>query len=411
MVLLISMLIILAGCSAAKPGENQSEDKDNGPKPPVQSDTDPIQDQIKTMSLEEKVGQLVMAGIDGYENDDHSKSLIEKYHVGGFILLGQNIRDAGQMLNLVNSLKRTNGVNTIPLFLAIDEEGGRISRVPEEFAKIPSCQTIGQINNSQLSYQIGSIIGEELKSFGLNMNFGPVLDINSNPKNPVIGDRAFGSTADIVTKLGLQTMLGLQAQNIISVVKHFPGHGDTSVDSHVGLPMVENDLTRLNNFELLPFAAAIQNKVDVIMVAHILLPRIDPVNPASFSSAIISEVLRTQMNFDGVVITDDMTMGAIIKNYDIGEAAVKSINAGSDIVLVCHDFDKEEAVIQAMQHAVETGAISMDRLDQSVYRVLKLKQKYNLSDSTVPSVDPDSINEKINALYQSYPALEDKTKK
>lgn len=389
-VLLLSMFVMLAGCSSFKPEENQ---------------IDPIQAQIKMMSLEEKVGQLVMAGIDGYENNDHSKSLMEKYQVGGFILLGQNIRDAGQMLDLINSLKRTNTVNKIPLFLAIDEEGGRISRMPEEFRRMPSCQKIGKLDNSQLSYQVGSIIGEELKSFGLNMNFAPVLDINSNPKNPVIGDRAFGATADIVTKLGIQTMKGLQAQNMISVVKHFPGHGDTSVDSHVGLPTVDNDLTRLNAFELLPFAAAIQNNVDAIMVAHILLPLIDPDNPASFSPTIISNILRIKMNFDGVVITDDMTMGAIIKNYDIREAAVKSINAGSDIILVCHDYDKEEAVIKAIQNAAETGAISMDRIDQNVYRVLKLKQKYNLSDSTVPSVDPLNIKEKINALYQTFPSL------
>ncbi|MGI6554843.1 MAG: beta-N-acetylhexosaminidase [Bacillota bacterium] len=367
--------------------------------------TDPIQAQIEKMSLEEKVGQLVMAGIDGYENDDHSKQLIEKYHVGGFILLKQNIKSAGQMLRLINSLKETNAVNKIPLFLSIDEEGGRISRMPAEFVKIPSSQKIGELHNSRLSYQVGSIIGEELNAFGLNMNFGPVLDINSNPKNPVIGDRAFGATVDIVSELGVETMKGLQEQNIISVVKHFPGHGDTSVDSHVGLPIVNNDLMRLKDFELLPFSEAIKNEVDAIMVAHILLPKIDSLNPATFSPTIISDVLRKKMNFDGVVITDDMTMGAIVNNYDIGEAAVKSINAGSDIILVCHDYDKEVAVIKAIQKAAETGAISQDRINQSVYRVLKLKQKYNLSDATVPPVEPQWINKKINALYQTFPSL------
>jgi beta-N-acetylhexosaminidase len=412
-VLAISLFL---GYAALPDTSSNNDDRNSAPKPPLQMDNsqspdssmvdvDPIQTQIKEMRLEEKVGQLVMAGIDGYENDDHARQLMEKYHVGGFILLKKNIRDAGQMLGLINSIKETNAINKIPLFLSIDEEGGRVSRMPKEFAKMPASKKIGQLDNSQLSYQVGSIIGEELKSFGINMNFGPVLDINSNPKNPVIGDRAFGATAEIVTKSGIETMKGLHTQNIISVVKHFPGHGDTSVDSHIGLPTVNHGLERLNAFELLPFSAAIKNNVDAVMVAHILFPKIDPINPASFSPTIITDVLRQKMNFDGVVITDDMTMGAIINNYDIGEAAVKSINAGSDIVLVCHDYAKEEAVIQAIQKAAETGAISADRIDQSVYRVLKLKQKYNLSDKTVPSVEPQSINKKINVLYKTYPSL------
>lgn len=366
----------------------------------ISEDTDPIKDQISAMSIEEKLGQLVVVGVDGYENDEHSRQLIEKYNVGGFILFKKNIQDAKQMLALLNSLKETNSANRIPLFLSVDEEGGRVSRMPEEFLKFPTNKVIGKLNDSNLSYQVGNIIGEEIKSFGFNMDFAPVLDINSNPNNPVIGDRSFGTTADIVSKLGIATMKGLQSQNIISVVKHFPGHGDTSVDSHIGLPKVNNDLERLKSFELIPFAAAIENNVEAIMVAHILLPKLDPDNPASFSKTIISDILRTDMNFDGVVITDDFTMGAIIKNYDIGEAAVKSILAGSDIVLVCHGFDKQEAVIKALKNAFDTGKISMERLDQSVYRILKLKEKYALSNESAGPVDIKSINDKIEGLFK-----------
>jgi beta-N-acetylhexosaminidase len=360
---------------------------------------DSIDAQIEKMSLEEKLGQLVIVGVDGYENDEHSRALIEKYHVGGFILFKSNIQDSKQMLALLNSLKNTNTVNKVPLFLSVDEEGGRVSRMPREFLKFPTNNEIGKLNNSDLSYQIGSIIGEELKSFGFNMNFAPVLDINSNPQNPVIGDRSFGSEEGIVTKLGIQTMKGLQNQNIISVVKHFPGHGDTSVDSHIGLPKVNNDLERLESFELLPFSAAIENNVEAIMVAHILLPKIDPNYPASFSKTIISDILRKNMNFNGVVITDDFTMGAIVKNYDIGRAAVRSIKAGSDLVLVCHDFDKQEAVIKALQNAAKSGTISSERIDQSVYRIMKLKQEYALSNKPVKSEDPQIINDKIKALF------------
>jgi beta-N-acetylhexosaminidase len=359
-----------------------------------------ISEQIKNMSLTEKIGQLVIAGIDGYENDEHSKELIEKYKVGGFILLGQNIKDTKQTLELVNSLKTSNSKNKIPLFFSIDEEGGRITRLPREFAKLPSNKIIGEKNNSSLSYKIGSLLGEEVKAFGLNMNFAPVLDVNSNPKNPIIGDRAFGNNVDIVSKLGIQTMKGIQSQNIIAGVKHFPGHGDTSVDSHVGLPVVNNDLNRLKSLELIPFSKAVENGADVVMVAHILLPKIDKENPASFSKIVITDILRNYLKYDGVIITDDMTMGAVVKNYDIGVASVKSLNAGSDIILVCHDFDKETAVIKAINSAVQNKTITEKSIDEKVYRVLKLKQKYNIKDEKINSVNVKVINDKINALVK-----------
>jgi beta-N-acetylhexosaminidase len=176
-----------------------------------------------------------MVGIEGYNNDAQVQKMITEDHVGGLILLKQNVKDLQQMLDLIQTLKESNSANQIPLFLSVDEEGGRISRMPADFMKLPSNQEIGQLNDGMLSYQIGQIIGDELRMLGFNMNFAPVLDINSNPDNPVIGDRAFGTHADVVSKLGVETMKGLQSQNIISVVKHFPGHGDTSVDSHYWL--------------------------------------------------------------------------------------------------------------------------------------------------------------------------------
>jgi beta-N-acetylhexosaminidase len=296
-------------------------------------------------------------------------------------------------------LKESNTVNNIPLFLSVDEEGGSISRLPNGFKKIPVSGKIGSINNSAISFQVGNIIGEALQLLGFNMDFAPVLDINSNPQNPVIGDRAFGSEAELVSKLGIQTMKGLQAKNIISVVKHFPGHGDTSVDSHLGLPIVNHDLERLKNFELRPFMEAINNDVDAIMIAHLLLPQIDPDNPATLSPAVITTLLRKEMQFDGVVITDDLTMGAIADNYDLGEAAVKSINAGSDIILVCHEYAHEENVLKTLQKAAANGDIAEERINESVYRILKLKQKYNLSDQT-DFVTQEEMNARITAINQ-----------
>jgi beta-N-acetylhexosaminidase len=409
-------VLLLSGCSLLNNGtsgtneQGQKQDqvtqpvKDNKPAETTGNNnnpTDSITAQISEMSLTEKIGQLVMTGIDSYTNDEHSKELINKYKVGGFILLGQNIKDTNQTLSLINSLKASNSANKIPLFLGIDEEGGRISRLAGEFTRLPTNKAIGEKNNSELSFNIGNILGEELKAFGLNLDFAPVLDINSNPKNPIIGDRSFGANSEVVSSLGVSTMKGIQAQGIASGVKHFPGHGDTSVDSHIGLPVVYNDLNRLKSFELLPFSKAIANGADMVMVAHILLPKIDRDNPASFSKAVSTDVLRNYLKYDGVVITDDMTMGAVVKNYDIGQSAVKSLNAGTDIILVCHDFDKESAVINAITKAVENNIISEKSIDEKLQRVLKLKMKYNLEDTKVNSVDVKGINNELNTLIKS----------
>jgi beta-N-acetylhexosaminidase len=364
--------------------------------------TDPIEQKLSKMTIDEKIGQLVMAGLDNYVNNKHSKALIKTFHVGGFILLEQNIKNINQALVLINSLKETNSSNSIPLFLGIDEEGGRVTRMPSKFVKLPANKAIGQVDNSSFSYKIGGILGQELKAFGLNVDFAPVLDINSNPKNPVIGDRSFGTNSTVVSKLGIQTMKGIQVRNIIPVIKHFPGHGDTSVDSHVGLPVVYNNMKRLNSFELVPFSRAIENGADMVMIAHILLPKIDPENPASFSKTIITEVLRNSLKFNGVVITDDMTMGAIAKNYNIGEAAVKSLNAGTDIILVCHDYVKEIEVLKAIKNSVSDGTLSVQAIDEKVYRVLRLKEKYKLRDSKILSVDVSGINNKISNLLNTY---------
>ncbi|MBE6044290.1 MAG: beta-N-acetylhexosaminidase [Clostridium thermopalmarium] len=354
------------------------------------------------MTLDEKIGQMFIVGIDGYDLNDNSKSLIEKYKVGGFILFKDNIKNVNQLLSLINSLKVENSSNKIPLFLSVDEEGGKVTRMPDELKSLPTNKVIGKINDVDFSNKIGKTIAGEIKAFGFNMNFAPVLDINNNPKNPVIGSRSFGSNPDIVTKLGIETMKGIQSENVIPVVKHFPGHGDTSVDSHIGLPIVNNDLKRLEEFELIPFAKAIENEADAVMIAHILLPKVDEKNPSSMSKIIITDILRNSLKFNGVVITDDMTMGAITKNYNINDATIKSIKAGSDIVLICHGYDNEIGVINYVKNAVLKGEITEERIDESVYRILKLKEKYDLKDEIIKSVDVEKINNDIKSLLYKY---------
>ncbi len=403
---LLMLFLLLGGCFTANNGENlgkkditDSEENQNQEdiKHPVEK-VDPIKEQIKEMSIEEKIGQMIVVGLEGYTLDDNSKKMIEEHYVSGFILFSKNIENSNQLLNLINSLKEANSKNRIPLFISVDEEGGRVSRMPKEFRKLPTNKKIGKINNSEFSYEIGKILGEELKLFGFNMDFAPVLDINSNPNNPVIGDRSFGTNEKIVSKLGVETMKGIQSKGVVSVIKHFPGHGDTSIDSHIGLPSINNDFERLKSFEFIPFVDAIKSGADAVMIAHILLPKIDPDYPSSLSKTIITDILREDIGFDGVVITDDMTMGAIAKNYEIGDAAVKAVNAGSDIILVAHGFDNGVAVINSIKEAVENGIISEERLDESVYRILSLKQKYNISDDTKDTIDVEDINNKIDEI-------------
>lgn len=386
-----------------EPKEESAEKPNVEPEPEAEPDTiDPIVEQLDKLTLEEKIGQMLMFGIDGYEISDNTKKLIDKHKVGGFIIMGDNVQSSTQLRKLLNSLKLENSKNSVPLFLSVDEEGGRVSRMPKEFRNFPTNKAIGKINNKEFSYNVGSTIAEQISAFGFNMDFAPVLDINSNPKNPVIGNRSFGSNAEIVSDLGVETMKGIQSRNVIPVIKHFPGHGDTSVDSHKGLPSVNNDLNRLESLEFIPFSKAIEEGSDVVMIAHILLKKVDGKNPSSMSKTIITDILRNKLKFEGVVITDDMTMGAIIKNYKIGEAAVKSVKAGSDIVLVCHGYNNEMEVFNSLKSAVEDGDISQERIDESVYRILKLKQKYNLEDNKVDPVDVESINNSIKETLNSY---------
>lgn len=354
------------------------------------------------MTLDEKIGQMIIGGFEGYEVNDNVRSLIRNYHIGGLILYGRNVQSTDQLLALINWLKITNSVNKVPIFISVDEEGGRVSRMPAEFVNIPGMGAIGEINDSGLAYRVGNVIAEMIRSFGFNMDFAPVLDINSNPNNPVIGDRALGSTAEIVSRLGVQTMLGIRDGGVIPVVKHFPGHGDTSVDSHTALPVVYYSLNRLEGFEFVPFASAINYGTDAVMVAHILLTQVDPANPSSMSRAVITDILRNRLGFKGVVITDDMTMGAITNNYDLADAAVRSVNAGSDIILLSGGYNNEVRVLNALKKAAANGTIPMSRINESVYRILKLKQKYNLRDTTISRINVSTINSDIEAVLRPY---------
>ncbi|MBP1993317.1 beta-N-acetylhexosaminidase [Paenibacillus eucommiae] len=426
--LVILLLVVLSGCSGKKGAETPMEEASAKPSaaptvtaapspdvtpspvpsvtpspvPTVSASSDPVQNQLEQMSMNEKIGQMVLAGIEGTANSEEAKNLIETYHIGGIILYKDNIAGTKQLVSLLNSLKATNANNQVPLWLSVDEEGGKVSRLPNELSKFPSNKIIGEANNEKFSFAVGSTIGTQLKSYGFNVDFAPVMDVNSNPNNPVIGDRSFGADADVVSRLGIQTMKGLESQHILPVIKHFPGHGDTSMDSHIGLPVIQHDIDRLRKLELVPFVKAIKSGADAVMIAHILLPKLDVDNPASFSKTIITKLLRQELGFQGLVISDDMTMGAITENYKLGEAAVKAVLAGTDVVLVAHDYDKEVGVVNALRQAVKDKRIPVETIDNSVARILKLKLKYAISDKQGKEPDIAKLNSEVNKLVKTY---------
>lgn len=331
-----------------------------------------IVEKIDKMTLDEKIGQMILSGFNGTCFNKELSILINDFKVGGIILFSRNIEYSKQLKKLTSDII---GINQdIPLFISIDEEGGRVSRLPKDIKKFESSKSIGDREDAKYAYENGRGIGEILKKYNINMNFAPVLDIYSNPKNTVIGDRAFGDNEKVVSSMGIATMKGLRDENIIPVVKHFPGHGDTEIDSHLGLPIVEKNLKQLNELELIPFNKAIENGVGAVMVSHILIKEIDDKYPATLSYTMINDILRNDMKFENIVITDDMLMKAITDYISIEEASVKSIKAGADIILIGSDINKTKSVIERIKLAVANNEISEERIDKSVYRILKQKE-------------------------------------
>ncbi|WP_246141122.1 beta-N-acetylhexosaminidase [Bacillus marasmi] len=370
---------------------------------PNQSDPSiAIRNLIDNMSMDEKIGQMTFAGISGTEPDSLAERLVTDYKVGGIIFNKKNMDSPVQTVDYINSLKLKNQNNKLPLFFGIDQEGGRISKLPGGLINLPTNIEIGKLNNPSFSFEIGSVLAKLVSAYGFNINFAPVLDVNSNPENPIIGDRSFGKTTKLVSELGIQTLKGLQSERIIATIKHFPGHGDTSVDSHLELPTVNKSLKELEKLELIPFNRAVNEGADMVMIAHIMLPKIDQDYPSSLSKAVITELLRNKIGYDGVIITDDMTMKAITGNFDIGSAAVESIKAGSDIIMVAHDYEKMIKVISTLKKAVEDGEISEERIDESVTRILQLKEKYELDDTLTEKVNISKLNNLIKSVLDKY---------
>jgi beta-N-acetylhexosaminidase len=360
--LLLLLALVVTGCQVNS-------------NPPSGDDPSPEEDRrIAELSLPQKVGQLLYIGLA--QNDmDLNQEILSELQPGGLILFSRNFTTLEQTVVMLNSYRQNEDL-AWPLFVGTDQEGGTVSRLPSAWATtFPTARLVGE--QADQAKDLAVAMGSELAALGLNMNFAPVLDVHSNPKNPVIGNRAFGSTPEDVWVAGQQVIAGLSSQGMIPVVKHFPGHGDTSTDSHLELPLVAADRKLLEDRELWPFWEAVQAEVPAVMVGHLLVPALDAEHPASLSQAVITGLLRDQWGYQRLVVTDDLEMGAIAQD-NIGEAAVQAVLAGADMLLVCHSYDKQVAVRDALLEAVQQGRISEARIDQSLQRILQLKDQYRV---------------------------------
>ncbi len=421
--LLLFIVIFISGCASERgsSNDNSSDISDNisnnsseSSKEQIESQSDnsssadnsqsKIDEILSSMTTKEKIGQMIMLSIRSWDDKPISttipkgvEKMISKYSIGNVILFAENFTTVEDTVKLTHSLQ--NALDSdIPMFISVDQEGGNVVRLSNG-CSLPGNMALGAIGTEEAAYQAGVITGEQLGALGVNMNLSPTLDVNNNPSNPVINIRSFSENPELVAKLGVSMIAGINSGNVASCLKHFPGHGDTETDSHYGLPSINKSLEEIKNMELIPFEAAINNDVDAIMTAHIQFPQIETekvnglVLPATLSKKIITNLLKEEMGFDGIVITDSMHMEAIVSHFSPKDAAIMAINAGVDILLMpanvlsVYDYDKLSDVIDGIYGAVSKGEISKERIDDAVRRILTVKLKRNLWEYEQLSLD------------------------
>jgi beta-N-acetylhexosaminidase len=333
------------------------------------------------LTLEQQIGQMLWFGWQGDTPEaaltvsSHARALLEDFQVGGIILMGRNIRDPRQVAGLTTELQ---AALPVPLFTGIDQEGGKVVRLPLPGLTFAGNMALGAIGDPQAVTSVTAAIGEQLACMGLSVNFAPVLDVNNNPANPVIGVRSFGENPQGVAELGVAALQGFEQARVIACCKHFPGHGDTAVDSHLDLPVQPADRSRLEAVELVPFRAAIAAGTPLLMTAHICFPALDDRWPATISRAILTEMLRGELGYEGVVVTDCLEMSGIAHFFGVEEAALAAIEAGADCLLVCHTLETQRRIHRALLAAAREGRLPAARIEASVERILRLKAEYGL---------------------------------
>lgn len=340
---------------------------------------------VDDLSLDEQIGQMLVLGWGGPDSlcrvNEQADLCVRELHAGGMILMGCNVQEQTRPLRPIDAAgvrAMTDDLQSrakIPLLLATDQEGGRVARfgsVP--FTRMPSALAIAEKGDLTLAREAARVTARELAAVGVNFNFAPVADINSNPINPIIGDRSFGTTPYAVTPFVQAQIAGYADGGVLSCAKHFPGHGDTSLDSHMDLPALPFSLEEMQARELIPFRAAIYAGVPALMTAHILFPALDPSGlPATLSRPILTGLLRETLGFDGLIVTDCLEMRAVSDGWGTPRAAVLAAIAGADILLICHTESRQRDAFSSLQAAVQSGELPRERVRDAARRVLRAK--------------------------------------
>ncbi len=334
-----------------------------------------------THALETLAHRVMIAGFDGHTAPEETLQLVRK-GLGGVILFARNVSSPEQVAELNRALK---AAAPGKLLSSVDQEGGRVARLRKPWTLWSPMRRLGESGSEALAHEVGRVLGVELKACGFDIDYAPVLDVDSNPANPIIGDRSFSRDPQVVARLGAAMVRGLQALDVAACGKHFPGHGDTAQDSHLELPRLPWGIDRLREVELVPFRAAIEAGVASIMTAHVVFEALDPDVPATMSAKAIDGLLRRELGFEGVVISDDLEMKAVHDRFPMNEVVERSLNAGVDAFLACKELSLQHEVIGHIVRAVESGRVPRHRLEQAARRVEAMQQRYACE---ATSIDP-----------------------
>jgi len=329
---------------------------------------------MRSAELEKLAGQMIFCGVAGEDTDPQIREMVESGRVGGLVLMGRSCKDSDRVRNMVERLQSRSPHG---LFVGIDQEGGRVMRLREDRFILPSAREMAAWPEKEL-FEQPYLMAQRMNEIGINVNFAPVADVDSNPANPVIGDRSFGREPGEVWRCAAIYAEAMRRGRIMPCFKHFPGHGDTDKDSHHELPVVKHDAARLEAVELAPFAAAVAWGAEMIMTAHVVYEALDAENPATLSEKIISGLLRGRMKYEGIVISDDLEMKAIAGQYDFDAIASGLLRAGVDLALCCNSYETAQGLHRALVRQIEKGTVPLERMEQSVARIRKAKEKWRI---------------------------------
>ena len=346
------------------------------------------------MSLRHIIGQHLLIGISGHALTYDEKKFIVDNNIGGICLFGRNVADPKQVRELcteIQSLRHQQAEKT-PLFIGIDMEGGRVHRLKAPFTIWPPLRRLGEIDAPTVSFHFANRMGQEMKAVGINLDFAPCVDVFTNSANTVIGDRSISSDPEMVAKHASALVRGYIKAEIITCAKHFPGHGNTIIDSHEDLPVENADIARLESCELIPFRKSFKSRVDMLMTSHIQFPKIDPEWPVTLSETFIKKIIREECRYRGLIITDDLGMKAMTKHYGIEEVPVRALKAGVDLLLYCNDPEVPPQAMEAILEATAQGTLSEESLRESHQRILDFKQV------KIPHPDPLPLEEVLNIV-------------